>query len=219
MAQSISIYRSLVDITAERFHDVKFTGNIYKLDKDWKEDKKYSSKDTIDLNQAWLELYDEYFEKTDDTRFTKDLKNKEKNITLLLQIKVIEEIIDVLRFIDKDKEFMPAETYLETVSSIGNNLKRVNNKIKFEVTKPIKDQLPQFEAVLGGLQTRYEILFKEDLSIEPKDLQLYYDIITEIELTLDKNMPRYMNMLHYIAYEKQYRKKIRMLNLRASRNK
>lgn len=219
MARNISLYLNLEAVNPLIFHKIKFTGNIYLMDKNYSENKKYKGADAIILNEGWLVLYDEYYEKTDDTRFKKELKNKKQTLELLISINTIEKIIEILEFIDKDKDYVPGEIYLKTVSKLGNELKRINRNIKFEVSKPIKEQLGQFKNVLGGLQSRYEILFKEDMVVEEYDIQLYYDIKAEIELKLDRNMPEYMNMLQWISYEKQYKRQIKREQNQMARKK
>lgn len=209
MEQSISAFRNLKEINSITFHEVKFTGNVFLLDKNHFEGKKYTQKDAIDLSMVWYKLYDEYFENTDDYNLRKELKNNDKTLELLLKIKLMDSVIEVLESLDENKEFVPAETYLKTVASLGNNLKRVDKHIRFDSTKEIKPQLQQIQAVKGGLQTRYELLFKEDVKADKKSIMLYYDIKAHIEQTLDRNLPEIINMLQWIAYEKLYKKKLK----------
>ena len=211
MVQSISTYQNLKQINAEIFHEIKFTGNIFLVDKDYSEDKEYDSVATLEITKAWYELYDEYFERTDNPSFKKDLRNKDKSLGLLLKIKLIEDVVNLLKHLDEHKEYVPNEVYLETIANLGNNLKRADKYIKFDSTKPIKPQIIQIESVLGGLKTRYQLLFKEDLQVNESDISLYYDIKAEIEMALDRNLPQVINMLQWISYEKQYKRKIKSL--------
>lgn len=222
MEQSISAFRNLKEINSITFHEVKFTGNVFLLDKNHFEGKKYTQKDAIDLSMVWYKLYDEYFENTDDYNLRKELKNKDKTLELLLKIKLMDSVIEVLESLDENKDFVPAETYLKTVASLGNNLKRVDKHIRFDSAKEIKPQLQQIQAVKGGLQTRYELLFKEDVKADKKSIMLYYDIKAHIEQTLDRNLPEIINMLQWIAYEKLYKKKLkhgREFNLRRGQSR
>lgn len=208
MAQSIIPYKSLKEINSIVFHEIKFTGNIFLIDKDYDEEKKYTSEDILILSDSWHRLYDEYFEKTDDVKFRKELKNKNETVKLLLQIKLIDDLVELLEHLLEHRDYVPGEAYYKTISSIGNSLKKLNGKIRFDSTKDIKPQLEQIKAVKGGLQTRYELLFKEDLKVEKADIMLYYDIKAHIEQTLDRNLPEIINMLQWIAYEKQYKKRL-----------
>ena len=209
MEQSISIYRNLKEIKSDIFHEIKFTGNIYLVDKNYDEDRVYTKSEILKLSTGWYKLYDEYFEKTDDYNFRKELKNKDLTLELLLKIKLIDSVIDILESLDKHKENIPLDTYLKTIASLGNSLKRVDKYIKFDSTKDIKPQIEDIKAVKGGLQTRYELLFKEDLKVDKKSIMLYYDMRAYIEQVLERNLPEVINMLQWIAYEKLYKNKLK----------
>lgn len=208
MEQSISTYQNLKEINSIVFHEIKFTGNIFLVDKNYDENCEYEQPDIIKISIAWNKLYDEYFEKTDDPRFKKELKNKDKTLKLLLKINLMEKIVVLIEHLNEHKKYVPGEAYLKTVSSLGNNLKKVDKHIQFDSTKPLEPQIEQINAVKGGLKTRYELLFKEDLKVEKADIMLYYEIKAHIEQTLDRNLPEIINMLQWIAYEKLYKKKL-----------
>lgn len=206
---SLQVYNSLQEISALLFHDIKFSGNILKLDKDFKENKKYEDVDIIQINETWLKLYDEYFEKTDDPRFRKELKNKKDSFRLLCAITKGKEFIDLLEFISNNEEYIPNESHLEVVTTIGKGLKKLAREFHFDIEKPLKEIISHNVKVLGGLQTRYELQFKKDLNVEKKDITLFYEIKAQIESVLQKDyIPDHINMLQWIAYEKQYKKRI-----------
>lgn len=207
--QNISTYRSLKEINADIFHEIKFTGNIFLIDKEYDEYKKYTKGDVLILNNAWYKLYDEYFEKTDNSNFRKELKNKDQTLELLLKISLIDSVIEILENLEENREYVPNEVYLKMVVSLGNNLKKVDKYLKFDSTKPIQPQIDHMQAVKGGLQTRYELLFKDDVKADKKSEMLYYEIKAHIEQALDRNLPEVINMLQWIAYEKLYLKKIK----------
>lgn len=206
---SLQVYSSLQEISALLFHDIKFSGNILKLDKDFKEDKVYEDVDIIQINETWLKLYDEYFEKTDDPRFRKELKNKKESFRLLCAITKGKEFLDLLEFVAENEEYIPNETHLEVVTTLGQGLKKLAREYHFDIEKPLKENLNHNRNVLGGLQTRYELQFKKDLNVEKKDITLFYEIKAQIEQVLQKDyIPDYINMLQWIAYEKHYKKRI-----------
>lgn len=208
MEQNISLYQNLQEISALTFHQIKFTGNVFLLDKNYDEDKNYGSHDVVKIQSAWIKMYDEYFEKTDDTRFRKELRNKKKTLDLLLNINLIKSILSVLRSLKENEEFVPGEAMIKTVASLGNSLKEINKNIKFDSVLPLKKNIKNVESYLGGLQSRYEILFKEDVVVEEKDILLFYEIKSRIEQVLQKDhIPDYINMLQWIAYEKEVKKK------------
>lgn len=208
MAQNILIYRNLKQISAILFHEIKFSGNLLLLDKDYSEDKEYEPSEIIEINNTWLKMYDEYFEKTDDTRLKKTLKNKNKTLELSLKIVNIQKIIQILEDFEENKRLLTKETQKEVLMSLSGSLMRIERRIKLNITKPIKEQLKNLNSVLGGLQSRYKILFKEDVQVTERDIMLFYDLKASIEQVLERNLDDTVNMLQWISYTKLYNKKI-----------
>lgn len=204
------LFNKLQNISAINFHDIKFSGNVYLLDKDYSEDKIYSTSDVIEINKTWLSLYDDYFEKTNDTRFKKDLKNKKRSLDLLIEINIIESVLKVLESIEENEKYVPIESHVPTIISLGNSLKKLNKKIKFDSLLPLKTNISRVKAYVGGLKSRYEINFKEDLVVEDVDITFYYETIIQIARVLKIDyIPDHINMLQYIAYEKAYKRELK----------
>ena len=208
--QNIFLYENLQKISAIRFHEIKFTGNVKLVNKNHEEGQEYDLEQIIEFNNHWWEvLFNEYYERSVDNRLKNDLKKKDRGLDLLLEINAIEQVIGLLNYCDSQKEYMPPEVYLETVSHLGNELKRLNKSIKFDTTQPLKDQISKIESYKGGLETRYKIQFKEEVSVENVDLQRYYEIKTEIASILQMDdIPDHINMLQWIVYENKARYQI-----------
>jgi len=209
-SQNLKLYKTLKEISAVCFHEIKFSGNIVMLDKDYEEDNVYNSNQIAEISLAWNKLYDEYFEKTDDTKFKKDLKHKKSSLELLLEINLLKSILKILEGLKENEKYAPKELILKTESSIKNELKRISTKIKFDTLKPLKENITNVKNYVDGLQTRYEIKFKEDLVVEEKDIIEYYQMTIEIARVLKvDHIPDHINMLQYIAYLKTYRKAVK----------
>ena len=208
ISKNLKVYKSLKEIPAIRFHEIKFEGNIKLIDKDHSEYKKYGERDLIALNEAWIDLYDQYFEKTDSTSLRKELRNKKQTLDLLLSINLIEKIIELLEFLGQHEEYVPSDAYLDTMVGLANDLKRINPRLKYDSTKPIKEQLQLFKSVLGGLETRYRILHRQSQNIKEADIMLFYQIKSAIEDLFGRNIDENVNMLQWIAYEKDFKKKL-----------
>lgn len=204
---SLNLYRTLKDISAIRFHEIKFSGNIFMLDKEYDEDKVYNSLEVSLVSEVWLNLYDEYFNKTDDTRFRKDLKHKKSSLQLLLEINILKSILKILNGLAENIDHVPGEILITTISSIRNDIKRISKKIDFETTYKLKRNIGNVKSYVDGLQTRYELKFKEDLVVEERDIIQYYETTIQIARVLKMDyIPDHINMLQYIAYEKTYKK-------------
>jgi hypothetical protein len=206
----MDIYKRLRDISAVIFHEIKFTGNVYLMDVDYDEKKKYSTGEILKINEAWLTLYDEYYEKTDDVRLRKELKNKKKRLKLLIQINTLEVIISVLKLIEENVEYVPSEIKQKTLNSLKGSLKNVSRLIKFDPNIDLKINIKNVKGFASGLKTRYQLHFKEDLKVDANDLLLFYEIKSNIEQILKKdNIPDHINMLQWIAYEKEAKRKLK----------
>lgn len=206
----MDLHRKLRTISAITFHEIKFTGVIFLLDKDYNEDKKYKPSEVIEIHEAWMVLYDEYYEKTDDPKLRRELKNKKKSLKLLININILGIIIDLLELIEENDEYVPNEAKLNTLYSLKKSINKVNRYIIFNPLDDVKTSIKSVKGFLSGLETRYKLYFKEDLKVSDDDLLLFYTIKSSIEQILNKdNIPDHINMLQWIAYEKDAKRKLK----------
>ena len=206
----MNLYKKLRDISAVTFHDIKFSGNVYLIDKDHEEDKKYGAADIVEISEAWSDLYDEYYEKTDDPRLRRELKNKKKNLKLLIDINLLEVFIETLKLMQENQDYVPEEAKLSTFSSFKNSLARISKMIVFDTLADLKTNIKNVTGYTAGLRTRYELQFRDDMKVDINDLLLYYEIKANIEQILKKDhIPDYINMLQWIAYEKQAKRELK----------
>lgn len=200
----MNLYTQLRTISAVTFHEIKFTGNVFLMDIDFDDDKKYDTPEIVEINEAWLVLYDEYYLKTDDPKLRRELKNRKKTLKLLIDINMLEVIIQLLELMKKHEDHIPESVKLSTLNSTKASLKRIGRMIVFDPRAKIESNLKHVKSYTGGLKTRYQLLFKNDMKVDDTDLLLYYEIKSNIEAILKKdNIPDHINMLQWIAYEKQ----------------
>ncbi len=200
----MNLYRELRTISAVTFHEIKFGGNIFLMDIDFDDKKKYETHEIVEINETWLKLYDEYYQKTDDPRLRRELKNRKKTLKLLININMLEVIISALELMKEHEEYIPESVKLSTLNSFKASLKRIGRMIVFDPGAKIETNLKHVKSYTGGLKTRYQLLFKSDMKVDENDLLLYYEIKSNIEAILKKdNIPDHINMLQWIAYEKQ----------------
>lgn len=206
----MNLYTRLRDISAVTFHEIKFTGDIFLLDIDYDEDKNYKQSDVIEVFESWLVLYDEYYQKTDDPKLRRELKNRKKSLKLLVHISILDVITDLLELIDENHDYVPNEAKIKTLVSLKKSISNVDKKIKFNPLDCIKINIQNVKDFSSGLKTRYKLYFKDDLNISESDLLLFYKIKSSIEQILKKdNIPDHINMLQWIAYEKQAKRTLK----------
>lgn len=214
--QNTSLFQNLEEISAVTFHKIKFKDAYYLMDKDYKEGKKYSVKAQNEFRKGWIKLYDEYFELMDDSTFRKDIKDKTTTLHLLCTITRANDVIEILEFIDIDKEYMPKDVYIETITSIGESLKRLNKRFNFDITKNLKENIDSIKRVIGGLETRYKVQKKQEKKSKKADLLTYYEIKSSIEDVFGRNLPEYINMLQWVAYQKKYQTKVKQAKIQSN---
>lgn len=219
----MNLYLKLKDISALIFHEIKFTGVILLLDKDYEEDKAYTTVEIITINEAWLNLYDEYYQKSDDTRLRRELKNHKVTLKLLIEINILKVVIQVLELMQEHEGYVPEGIVFNTLNSFKNTLSELNKIIKFDISDGLETNIKNVTSYYLAIKTRYDLLFKKDMNVDAHDLLLYYKIKSNIEAILKKDhIPDYINMLQWITYEIQVRLKIkhgRQHDSRFGRNK
>jgi len=220
MGQNIIAYKKLQEINATTFHEIKFSDDVYGevflykedivlMDKNFDEQREYGHKEKVELQIAWMELYDEYFKKSDNPRLVKELKNKREGVNLLSNISLIKKSLEALRCIEENEKYIDNEVLLKEPFEIFKQLKRRVNVINYNVENTLKQNNDKLQDVLGGLETRYEIVFKEQKEIKKADIQDYWNYRAYMEENLDKNMPLYINMAQWVSYEIRNRLKIK----------
>lgn len=206
----MNLYGQLRDISAVVFHEIKFTGNVYLMDVDYDEDKKYDTSEIVKINKAWWSLYDEYYERTDDHQLRRELKNRKKNLKLLISINILEVIVRTLKLMKEHEQTVPESAKINILNSFKISLERIGKMIIFDPLAKFKTNIKYVEGYMEGLKTRYQLLFKDDMNVNEGDLLLYYEIKSNIEAILKKdNIPDNINMLQWIAYEKQAKIKLK----------
>ncbi len=218
----MNLHKGLRDISAVTFHEIKFTGNVYLMDIDFDDKKKYETSEIVEINEAWLTLYDEYYKKTDDPKLRRELKNRKKNLKLLITINMLEIIVKSLELMKEHEAYVPVAVKTSTLNSLKISLRRIHRMIIFDPLAKLETNIKYVTSYMLGLKTRYELLFKEDMKVDENDLLLYYKIKSNIEAILNKDyIPDHVNMLQWIAYEKDAKIRLkygRQHNQRGRRN-
>jgi hypothetical protein len=202
----MNLSTSLKEILALTFYEIKFTGNIFLLDKDYSFDKNYSEIEIKSIFNTWLQLYSEYFEKTDDIRFRKELIHQDECLRLLLEIKPLESIYQTLTHLEKNKEFVHPDDYTDTIKSLFIKLKNLNKDIEYELSRSAEYNNMKLDGHINLLKSQYETHFKQDLVIEEKDEEFYKEIKNNIYKILGETI-HFVNMTQWIFYEKEYMKR------------
>lgn len=204
-------YKTLKEISAIIFHEIRFSGNILLLDKDYEEDKNYSASEIISISDDWIKLYDEYYKESDSNDLRRSFRDKKKGTSLLMQINVVSGIKKTLNLLVKNDKYINEHIRYSTVSSLSVSLKRITNRVVIKASDNIEINLKNVDRFLKGLQSKYKINFKKEMNVDEQSIMLFYNIKAQIEDILNKDsISDDINMLQWLAYENKAKQKIKI---------
>lgn len=204
-------YKTLKEISAIIFHEIRFSGNILLLDKDYEEDKNYSASEIISISDDWIKLYDEYYKESDSNDLRRSFRDKKKGTSLLMQINVVSGIKKTLNLLVKNDKYINEHIRYSTVSSLSVSLKRITNRVVIKASDSIEINLKNVDRFLKGLQSKYKINFKKEMNVDEQSIMLFYNIKAQIEDILGKDsISDDINMLQWLAYENKAKQKIKI---------
>lgn len=206
----MNIYKTLRDISALRFHEIRFSGNILLLDEDYEEDKVYSNVDIINISESWLKMYDEYYVESDSNDLRKGLRDKKRGTGILMQINVVSGIEKTLNILNENKDILNESIKYSTVSSLSSSLAKITKRISIKPNDDLEVSLKKVSKFLKGLQSKYKLNFKKEMRVNNESVMLFYKIKAQIEDILGKNsISDDINMLQWLAYENKAKHKIK----------
>lgn len=204
--QNILVFKNLKEVSAVLFHEIKYSANILLLDKYYDDEKKYSDLDIIQIEKCWANIYDEYFDKSDNSKSKKNLSKNNKSLKLLFQIQIIRNVIGNIELLESNKELYDFNVplYIDSIKSLCDDLNKLHSNINVVAIEPLQEQLKQVNSVLGGLETRYKTSFKEEHGFnDDLDILQFYKDKASMEGILERSLDEKVNMMQWIAYEQQ----------------
>ena len=216
----MQIIKKLKEISAVKFHEIKFTGNVFLLDKDYSEEKDYNEQDVFEIGNAWEDIYDDYYKRSDDNSLKRDLNGRKKRIKLLLTINLLGAILKTLNLLKKNNENVTEYIKYKTIKSLNESLKNITKRIKISPTKNIDQNISVVEKFKKATETSYRLHHSKGVDDKKQDIMLFYEIKSKIEHLLEKNsIDEMINMLQWIAYEKQAKIKLKSVSNGKQSNK
>ena len=183
----MNTYKTLRDIGSLRFHEIRFSGNIFLLDKDYEEGKDYSIIDVVRINDDWLKMYDEYYKESDSNELKKSFRDKKKGTSILMQINIVYGIKKTLKLLIDNKEYINEHIKYSTVSSLSSSLKRITKRVVIKTSDDLEKNLSNVDRFLKGLDNKYKLNFNKEMNVNEQSIMLFYNIKAQIEDILGKN--------------------------------
>lgn len=200
-------YKSLDEITAVRFHEIKYQNNITKMDKNWNPKKRYTDSQIVSFNYDWFKLTDEYFELVKDQRGKSRFRKKKQETALSLKIQLMDQIIKTLSYCELNKLFLPLSAYNEFIEQTSTSLKKISSGLQKD--GDVYEWIKKLINYNDGLKTKYSLDTKNETEGKEAEFSDFYKELAYIEMALEKdNIPEDINMTKWIVYKNQVHAKI-----------
>lgn len=205
---TVNYHKSLDTLKILTFWQIIKDKNVLLLDKDYHENKTYSKKNSTELQETWLNLYDEYYTLLDDSKARFKMGKSFDELKLRDKINQVKYNYD---FLIKLKGFygtIPDEDIHSREQETYARLKLIDKRIKPLYFKGIDINLKNLDKVMKSLINKYNTDYKTNQKEVEKQVSNVYDIVASAESWLERNIPiGKMVVSHWIAIEKQVKQK------------
>lgn len=205
--KQLKYYNSLDKLKILTFWDILKEKNPFLLDMEYYEGKKYTKKQENEINDIWLDLYDEFFIKMDNSKSRVDLSKSFDELILRHKINKIVRFAEVLQLIKENIDYIPLESLSQYEQEIYDKLVKFDKKIKPKYFDGIDVNLKNLDKVLKSYINKYNQDYKKDVK-DTKELDIY-DVVVNAESWLDGKNLDIENMVasKWISYMKQINRK------------
>lgn len=185
------------------------------MDKNYKPNSYYTHKQLTYLENAYMLLYDEYFELIKDQKGKSKLRKENTKLRLVFEISTIEKIIKFISYVELQKKFVPLSAYDGFMTQTSSSVAEISSGLQRKEGEDVLDWINRLELYLKGLITRHSLSQKDIDSIKgelPKadSFNDFYQEKAYIEMALEKNhIPEDINMAEWVIYKNQVQAKIK----------
>ena len=205
---TLNYYKSLDKLKILTFWNIIKDKNIYLLDVHYKDGKKYSKNQLAEIENTWLELYDEYYVLLDDSKSRHTMSKSFDELKVRDKINQIKYNYDFLISLTNYIGVIPNEDITKYEQETYKRLKLIDKRIKPLYFDGIDANLKNLDKVLKSLINRYNIDHKENQKQIEKEIQNVYDVVANAESWLERNLNiSEMVVSHWIALQKQIKQK------------
>ena len=204
----IKYAKSLDKLKILTFWDIIKTKNLFLLDFDYQDGKKYSEKQSKEITAVWSTLYDEYYVLTDDPTSRAKMSKTFDELKLRTKINQVknnyEFLLQLIEFRDdfseKDFKKYEQETYARLII--------IERKIKPLYLDGVEANLNILDKVLKSLVNKYNQDHKESVKQVDKEISNVYEVVASAESWLERNLDiNTMVVSHWVALQKQIKDK------------
>lgn len=196
---NISIFQNLSQINIELWNEILNTQNIYLLHKDYDINTKYSKAENIALNSKFIELYDDYFVKLDNSYAKNNLKETQEKIQLSAKIMILSDCINTLASIKRNYSVL--KDPIKKENEVYDCVKIISKYIKFDKFNTIDENIAIIQKLIVSNETTYKRKFGEnDKEFEQKTYTFEKQVV-DVEQVLGHAIDTSkVNVLKWIGY-------------------
>lgn len=196
---NISIFQNLSQINIELWNEILNTQNIYLLHKDYDVNTKYSKAENIALNSKFIELYDDYFIKLDNSYAKNNLKETQEKIQLSAKIMILSDCINTLASIKRNYSVL--KDPIKKENEVYDCVKIISKYIKFDKFNTIDENIAIIQKLIVSNETTYKRKFGEnDKEFEQKTYTFEKQVV-DVEQVLGHAIDTSkVNVLKWIGY-------------------
>lgn len=196
---SISIFQNLSQINIELWNEILNTQNIYLLHKDYDVNTKYTKAENIALNSKFIDLYDDYFVKLDNSYAKNNLKETQEKIQLSAKIMILSDCINTLASIKRNYSVL--KDPIKKENEVYDCVKIISKHIKFDKFNTIDENIAIIQKLIVSNETTYKRKFGEnDKEFEQKTYTFEKQVV-DVEQVLGHAIDTSKtNVLKWIGY-------------------
>jgi hypothetical protein len=204
----INYCKSLDKLKILTFWQIIKDKNILLLDFDYSDGKKYTETQLLEIEETWLNLYDEYYVLLDDSRTRFKMNKSFDELQTRDKINQVKYNYDFLISLSNYVGSIPNEDISKYEQETYKRLKLIDKRIKPLYFEGVKANLENLDKVMKSLINRYNIDHKESQNEIQKEIDNIYDVVANAESWLERSIPiDEMVTSHWVAIQKQIKQK------------
>lgn len=196
---NISIFQSLSQINIELWNEILSTQNIYLLDKEYSEKKRYSKEETKLISETFSSLYDDYFIKLDNSFAKANLKETQEKVQLSAKIMILTDCVNSLQSIKRNYKILKEPIKKE--QQIYDCVKIISKYVKFDKFATIDENIEVIVKIIQSNELTYKRKFSDEKSDSIAVNYTFEKQVVDVEQVLGRSIDiSNTNVLKWIGY-------------------
>ena len=198
------LHNSLDTLKILTFWNIIKENNIFLIDKDYIEGKTYTKAEAEKVDAKWNELYDEYYELSNDVLIKSDLDKRFKYLKLSSKIKELRNNYEYLIKVYTNIKHIGMINAVKFENEAYKRIKLIEKRIRF--TDDIQANLKAVERVILALTNQLNQIDLKEAS--KKGINNVYEVVANAESWIGRNLDiENMVVSHWLAIQKQVKQK------------